>query len=130
MNYSSFFNKKFVYSKNNNHIVVLGDSIEIMKNMNKSTVDLIFADEPYNIGKDFGNNKDTWKSTKEYIEWNKTWIKEAMRILKDNGTMYLMTSTQYMPYIDIFIQENYHIVSRIIWNYDSSGVQSKIVVLY
>lgn len=30
-----------------------------MKNMNKSTVDLIFADEPYNIGKDFGNNKDT-----------------------------------------------------------------------
>ena len=125
MNYSSFFNKKFEYSKNNNHIVVLGDSIEIMKNMNKSTVDLIFADEPYNIGKDFGNNKDTWKSTKEYIEWNKTWIKEAMRILKDNGTMYLMTSTQYMPYIDIFIQENYHIVSRIIWNYDSSGVQSK-----
>ena len=125
MNYSSFFNKKFEYSKNNNNIVVLGDSIEIMKNMNKSTVDLIFADEPYNIGKDFGNNKDTWKSTKEYIEWNKTWIKEAMRILKDNGTMYLMTSTQYMPYIDIFIQENYHIVSRIIWNYDSSGVQSK-----
>lgn len=36
-----------------------------MKNMNKSTVDLIFADEPYNIGKDFGNNRYM------YIEWNK-----------------------------------------------------------
>lgn len=125
MNYNSFFNKKFEYCKNNNHILVLGDSLEIMKNMKKNTIDLIFADEPYNIGKDFGNNKDTWKSTEDYVNWNKKWISEAMRILKDNGTMYLMTSTQYMPYIDIFIQENYHIVSRIIWNYDSSGVQSK-----
>ena len=60
----------------------------------------------------------------------KKWITAAMRILKDNGTMYLMSSPQYMPYFDIFIQEKYHIVSRIIWNYDSSGVQSKIVVLY
>ena len=40
-----------------------------------------------------------------------------------------MTSTQYILYIDIFIQEKYHIVSRIIWIYDSSGVQSKILVL-
>ena len=105
--------------------VILGDSIEVMKNIKSESIDLIFADEPYNIGKDFGNNKDSWSTTESYIEWNKIWIEEAMRILDDNGTLYLMTATQYMPYIDIYMQENYHVLSRIIWSYDSSGVQSK-----
>ena len=48
-----------------------------------------------------------------------------MRILKDNGTIYIMAATQYMPYIDIYIQEHYNVLCRIIWNYDSSGVQAK-----
>lgn len=66
MNYSSFFNKKFEYSKNNNHIVVLGDSIEIMKNMNKSTVDLIFLMNHIILVKILETIK-----IHEYIEWNK-----------------------------------------------------------
>lgn len=77
------------------------------------------------IGKNFGNNLDSWESSSDYINWNKEWIKKAMDILKDNGTIYLMTATQYMPFIDVSMQENYHVLSRIIWNYDSSGVQSK-----
>src|SRR5699024_7538839 len=85
----------------------------------------IFADQPYNIGKNFGNNKDSWENTRKYVEWNKLWINEAMRLLKKDGTMYLMTATQYMPYIDVYMQENYHVLSRIVWSYDSSGVQSK-----
>lgn len=113
-----------VHSKNE-RTVILGDSIKVMKNIKDKSINLIFADEPYNIGKDFGNNKDSWSTTKSYIEWNKIWIDEAMRILDDNGTLYLMTATQYMPYIDIYMQENYHVLSRIIWSYDSSGVQSK-----
>jgi len=108
-----------------NRAIALGDSIEIMKLMDDNSVDLIFADEPYNIGKNFGNNIDSWESTEQYIEWNKTWIDEAMRLLKNTGTMYLMTATQYMPYIDVYMQENYHVLSRIVWAYDSSGVQSK-----
>lgn len=123
--YNKLLNKEFEYMEKDDHIILLGDCLEIMKNMQDKSIDLIFADEPYNIGKDFGNNTDSWKSSEEYINWNKKWILEAMRILKDNGTMYLMTSTQFMPYIDIFIQENFHVVSRIVWSYDSSGVQSK-----
>lgn len=123
--YNNLLNKEFEHVEKDDHIILLGDCLEIMKNMQDKSVDLIFADEPYNIGKDFGNNTDSWKSSEEYISWNKKWILEAMRILKDNGTMYLMTSTQFMPYIDIFIQENFHVVSRIVWTYDSSGVQSK-----
>ncbi len=46
-----------------------------------------------------------------------------MRVLKDDGTMYLMTATQYMPYLDIYVSERYHVLCRIVWTYDSSGVQ-------
>ncbi|AYY78249.1 adenine-specific DNA-methyltransferase [Listeria monocytogenes] len=125
MLYKDFIKKDFEHMSDDNSIVLLGDSIELMKSMSTNSIDLIFADEPYNIGKDFGNNQDAWESKDDYISWNKLWISEAMRILKENGTMYLMTSTQFMPYIDIFFQENYHVLSRIIWSYDSSGVQSK-----
>lgn len=125
MLYKDFIQKDFEHMSDDNSIVLLGDSLDLMKSMSTNSIDLVFADEPYNIGKDFGNNQDSWESKDDYISWNKLWISEAMRILKENGTMYLMTSTQFMPYIDIFFQENYHVLSRIIWSYDSSGVQSK-----
>ena len=123
--YDEYIKKEFEYREKNSQIVILGDSIELMKNMESKSIDLIFADEPYNIGKDFGNNKDSWETTELYIEWNKKWIDEAIRILKDNGTIYLMTATQHMPFIDVYVQQNYHVLSRVIWSYDSSGVQSK-----
>ena len=111
--------------KGTNTMVVLGDSLKVMKLMRGESVDLIFADPPYNIGKDFGNNKDKWGDVDSYVEWCKSWIDECMRILKPNGTMYFMTATQHMPYLDVYVSRKYHVLSRIIWAYDSSGVQSK-----
>lgn len=109
----------------NNTCILLGDSLKILKSIRAKTVNLIFADPPYNIGKDFGNNFDKWETKDSYINWCKDWINECMRILKDDGTMYFMTATQFMPYLDIFASENYNVLSRIVWTYDSSGVQSK-----
>jgi site-specific DNA-methyltransferase (adenine-specific) len=117
-------NIKNKYSSEN-LVIILGDSIKILKNIKSDSIDLIFADPPYNIGKDFGNNIDKWEDTNAYIDWCKIWINECMRILKDIGTMYFMTATQYMPYLDIFCIENYNVINRIIWEYDSSGVQTK-----
>lgn len=125
MLYEQILSKNFTHIERNDHVAILGDSLEVMKSMKSNSINLIFADEPYNIGKDFGNNHDHWDSIEEYIQWNKLWISECMRILKDDGTLYLMTATQFMPFVDVFVQENYNVLSRIVWNYDSSGVQSK-----
>ena len=108
-----------------NSMAILGDSISVLKQMKDKSVQLIFADAPYNLGKNFGNNSDKWESVNDYIEWCKSWINECMRVLADNGTMYLMAATQYMPYLDVFASEKYHVLCRIVWTYDSSGVQSK-----
>ena len=101
------------------------DCIKVLSELEDNSVDLIFADAPYNIGKDFGNDSDKWKDPKQYIEWCYNWIDECFRVLKDNGTFYIMTSTQYMPYLDIYCSEKYNVINRIVWTYDSSGVQAK-----
>lgn len=121
--FSTPISEEFMYSHNS--MAVLGDSLSFLKKMKDKSVQLIFADAPYNIGKDFGNDSDKWECVSDYIEWCKTWLNECMRVLSDTGTMYFMTATQHMPYLDVFVSEHYNVLCRIIWTYDSSGVQSK-----
>ena len=110
---------------NENSMAVLGDCLTVLKSMKSNSINLIFADAPYNIGKDFGNNSDKWESVQAYVNWCRDWIDECMRILRDDGTMYFMTATQHMPYLDVYVSEKYNVLCRIVWTYDSSGVQSK-----
>ena len=63
-----------------------GDSIEWMKTINDESIDMVFADPPYNIKKadwdDFGYKE-------RYIEWSMRWIEQASRILKPTGSLYV-----------------------------------------
>ncbi|MCL2017549.1 MAG: adenine-specific DNA-methyltransferase [Alphaproteobacteria bacterium] len=113
------------HEANRDCLVALGDSINVLKSIKSKSINLIFADPPYNIGKDFGNNMDKWDSTESYLKWCEQWIDECMRVLKDDGTMYFMTATQFMSFLDVHASKKYNVLSRIIWSYDSSGVQSK-----
>jgi len=112
-----------VYQDLNNKIIH-EDALHALKQLPNDSVDLIFADPPYNIGKDFDGLKENWEE-QEFLEWCYQWITECHRILKSNGTMYLMNSTENMPYLDIWCRSLFFIRSRIIWSYDSSGVQAK-----
>lgn len=126
MFYSNLINLENIeHIGNENSLAICGDSIKILKKINEKSINLIFADPPYNIGKNFGNNIDKWNEVDEYIEWCKLWIDECFRILKDDGVMYFMTATQYMPFLDVYVSKKYNVLSRIVWTYDSSGVQSK-----
>lgn len=120
-----FKNNNFEYAESDNSLVIFNDCLEILNVMVEKSVDLIFADSPYNLGKDFGNNSDSWKDRKAYLNWCYTWIDACFRVLKDDGTFYLMNSTQNMAYISVYLQEHYNIVNDIVWVYDSSGVQAK-----
>ncbi len=66
-----------------------------------------------------------WPSDKDYAEWCYQWIDICIKKLKPSGSMYLMTSTQAMPYLDLYVRDKLSVLSRIVWSYDSSGVQAK-----
>lgn len=103
-----------------------GDCIEILSDkVEDGSVNLIFADPPYNIGKSFGEFKDKWPSDEAYAEWCYRWLEVCLSKLAPNGSMYIMTSTQAVPYLDLWLRKRCEILSRIIWHYDSSGVQAK-----
>lgn len=108
------------------HKIFHGDALFVMQqSIPPESVDLIFVDPPYNIGKKFSTFDDKWHSDEAYAKWCYQWLDEAIRVLKPNGSMYVMTSTQAMPYLDLYIRKKMSILSRIVWSYDSSGVQAK-----
>lgn len=106
--------------------IILGDAIPVLREaVLPASVDLIFCDPPYNIGKNFNGRKDKWESTDKYLEWCYQWIDLCIERLKPTGSFYLMAATQNMPFLDIYIRKKLTILARIVWNYDSSGVQTK-----
>lgn len=106
------------------HTIYQGDVLENLKQLPDNSVDLIFADPPYNIGKDFDGLKEDW-SEQDFLDWAYQWIDECHRVLAKNGTFYLMNSTENMPFLDIYCRTKFNVTSRIVWSYDSSGVQAK-----
>lgn len=108
------------------HRIIQGDTLEALSNdVQDNSIDLIFVDPPYNIGKNFNGHKDKWATDEDYLNWCYKWIDLCIKKLKSNGSMYIMTSTQFMPFFDIFIRKKMTILSRLVWYYDSSGVQAK-----
>ncbi|HZL37194.1 MAG TPA: adenine-specific DNA-methyltransferase [Tepidisphaeraceae bacterium] len=103
-----------------------GDALQVLKtSVADGSVDLIFADPPYNIGKRFGDSLDRWPSDEAYASWCFAWIDLCLKKLKRSGSIYLMTSTQAMPNLDLYLRKRATILSRIVWHYDSSGVQAR-----
>lgn len=113
-----------IFEKDNSKII-LGDAIEVLASLPDESIDLIFADPPYNIGKNFNGIKDKWESEEEYLKWCYRWLDLCIKKIKPDGSFYVMTSTQAMPYFDLYLRNKLAILSRIIWYYDSSGVQAK-----
>ena len=107
-----------------NHKIIHGDVLLALKAIQDESVDLIFADPPYNIGKDFDGIKENW-TEENFLTWCYEWIEDCHRVLKPTGTFYFMNSTKNMPFLDIFCRNIFSIKSRIVWSYDSSGVQAK-----
>lgn len=62
------------------------DAIKYLKQLESNSIDLIFADPPYNINK---AEWDTFSSQKEYVTWSMEWITEAHRVLKKTGSLYV-----------------------------------------
>ena len=107
------------------HHLYHGDVLEVLQEaIPDASVDLVFADPPYNIGKNYQGWKDK-QAPDQYLAWCYEWLELCIGKLKPHGSLYLMTATQYMPYFDLFLRKHLCVLSRIVWSYDSSGVQAK-----
>ncbi len=105
--------------------IIIGDAAEQMKAIESGSIDLIIADPPYNLGKDYGNNHDI-RGFEEYLEFSRIWLSEANRILKETGTLYVFMGFRFISYLyDILDRDNkMFFVNWIVWHY-TQGIGKK-----
>lgn len=68
---------------------ICGDIFEILDWLPVSSVDLVFADPPYNLDKSFNSRRFSKISSERYEDWLKSWIPKLVRILKPTASVYI-----------------------------------------
>jgi site-specific DNA-methyltransferase (adenine-specific) len=82
-----------------------GDALKLLEEIDDERIDLIIADPPYNLGKNYGNNHDL-KGFDEYLAFSRNWLTEANRVLKRTGTIYVFMGVRFISYLyDILYRE-------------------------
>jgi site-specific DNA-methyltransferase (adenine-specific) len=66
-----------------------GDCTKVLPGLKSEIVDTVFADPPFNLGKDYGNKVDDERAEGDYLQWCRLWIDECIRILKPGGSFFL-----------------------------------------
>lgn len=96
----------------------LGDLLDLFKQLGDDSTDLIIADPPYNLGKDYGNTHDL-KTFDDYLIFSREWLSEAFRVLKKTGTIYVFMGVRFISYLyDIMTRElSMSFNSWITWHY-------------
>ena len=74
-----------------------GDCLNVLPLVRDSSVDTVFADPPFNLGKEYGKRVDDGRVDRDYLDWCKQWIQECIRILKPGGALVLTTVNTRNP---------------------------------
>lgn len=111
-------------------VILQGDCIEVLKSLPSKSIDLIFADPPYNMqtegdllrtdGSTFNGVTDKWdkfESLKSYDEFCKLWLFECQRVLKSDGSIWVIGSFQNIYRLGYIMQDlGFWILNDIIWS--------------
>ena len=94
-----------------------GDCVENLKQVAEGSVDLIFADPPFNIGYKYDVYDDR-QQAEDYLAWCREWIDGAYRALKPTGTFWLAIGDEFAAELKIEAQKaGFHCRSWVVWYY-------------
>lgn len=111
-------------------MIVCGDTIEEMKKIPDESVDLIFADPPYWLrvegvlhrvnGNEYNGCNDEWdnsfKSLEDYENFTFSWLSECKRILKKNGSFWVIGGMQCIYTIGAIMQKiGFWFINDVVW---------------
>ncbi|MDO5558684.1 MAG: site-specific DNA-methyltransferase [Oscillospiraceae bacterium] len=106
--------------------LVCSDVADALQKLEDASIDLIVTDPPYNINKNYGNNKGMLEFD-EYLDFTRKWLREADRVLKKNGTIYIFMGMRYISYIYSILEREmgYRFNSWITWYYTQGMGKTK-----
>jgi DNA modification methylase len=95
-----------------------GDCLEGLAKLKTGTVDLVFADPPFNIGYEYDVYDDR-REVEHYLDWSKKWIAEVARVLKPDGTFWLAIGDEYAAELKVIAHRELGLIPRswVVWYY-------------
>lgn len=92
-----------------------GDSLDILKQYPDESIDLVFADPPYNLDKAYTTYEDG-QADQAYLEWCEAWLAEYARILKPTGALFLLNLPRWAIHQANFLNQRLHFQNWIVWD--------------
>jgi len=105
--------------------VICGDVLTVLPTLPSESAQIVLADPPYNIGKDFGNDSD--KQTEgDYLAWCELWVDECLRVLRPDGTMFIYGFSEILALVYARIHTRHPTLGRrwVVWHYTNKTVPS------
>lgn len=75
--------------KSEHGILYQGDCLKLLSALPDESVDLVFADPPFNLGKEYGEGVSDQMEVNKYLSWSKQWLGESIRVLKPGGSLFV-----------------------------------------
>jgi len=100
------------------------DCIAGMQSLPDGSLQLAFADPPFNIGYEYDQYDDRVE-TDQYLAWSRQWIEQVHRVLADDGTFWLAIGDEYAAELKMTAQRiGFHCRNWVVWYY-TFGVHCK-----
>src|ERR1035437_2421062 len=79
------------------------DCMDLLRSIETASVHTFFADPPFNLGKDYGVNGSDDLSESAYLDWSKTWLREAVRILVPGGALFVYNLPKWLLQVGAYL---------------------------
>jgi site-specific DNA-methyltransferase (adenine-specific) len=96
----------------------IGDAAAWLQSLEDESVDLVFADPPYNIKK---AEWDTFESQQHYVDWSLEWIEQAARVLKPTGTLYICGFSEILADLKLPASRFFAGCRWLVWHYKNKA---------
>lgn len=95
--------------------IICGDAFEVLGKLPNGKIDLLFADPPYNLTKDFGTNSFKQTSLEDYEVWLDSWLKDCVSLLKETASIYICGDWRSASAIQRVGMKYFTLRNRITW---------------
>ncbi len=113
------YRRRVIYSENDledcRNRIICGDAFKLLSKFPEKQFDLMFADPPYNLTKNFGENSFRQTSLNNYEIWLDSWLKETVRLLKPTASIYICGDWRSSSAIQRIGLKYFTLRNRITW---------------
>ncbi len=95
--------------------IIQGDCLELFKDIPDNSVDMTFADPPFNLNKKYTSYDDSLEF-QEYLKWCEEWISEMVRVTKPTGSIFLHNIPKWLTYYAAFLNKYAYFKHWISWD--------------